>query len=365
MVQQLSNNSVVVVEDAAGKASGVYVEFVAAFDSSIGNGTGFTPQVSLAVATRQQATLQDSNPAATVVYMPMKTNHLRPLLDEKHLGDWGPHTYAFCEDAGESCIYDSVSGTAGFAFPIEMDNTETCWPQAAVAEMHSKIWWIIFLVVLLTLLTAIAMYITRRIPVDTPTVILEIWPDSGVPGDEIRITGEYLCCGNPEKNAPSTIQLAGINVKHIVGIPTDTEITVIAGSAAPGTQGIAHLAYPSNPSKKSAEEPDFTESPEDVTFSYWPEFRGCKISSVIPPVGVPGDEIKIKGKGLKGIYNKKHNNVTLAGIPVKRIVGTPTDREVVVVVGEADPGTSGVGDTCKEIGVPRHGSDDADEVPKA
>jgi hypothetical protein len=24
-----------------------------------------------------------------------------------------------------------------------------------------------------------------------------------------------------------------------------------------------------------------------------------------------------------------------------------------------------VGDTCKEIGVPRHGSDDADEVPKA
>jgi hypothetical protein len=337
MVQQLTGSNVIVVDDDAGKPAGAYVEFTAAFDSSIGNATSLKTKVSLAVATRQQATGKDTEPEATVVYMPMRTNHMRPLITDVHLDGWGSHSYAFCEKGDESCIYDELSGTAGFAFPIGMDSTESCWPQASQVPVHTRIWWIMALFIILTLVIAA---IACRKPAKTPTIIDSIFPENGFPGDEVTITGTYLCGGDPEENVPS-IRLAGITVKRVVGTPTDEEVTVIAGHAPPGTSGVAQHTLPSKSSTNSEEDPECTESPEDVLFTYCPEFQGSQIQKVVPPTGVPGEEIEIIGNGLKGGYNENYEQVTLAGIPVKRIVGKPTDTKVTVIVGEADPGTSG------------------------
>jgi len=340
MAQQWTGSNVTVVNDDTGKPSGVYVEFTAAFDSSIGNATAWETKVSLAVATRQQATPKDANPEATVVYMPMKTDHMRPLVTDVHLDGWASYSYAFCENGDESCIYDEASGTAGFAFPKGMNGTESCWPQAATVPFHTHAWWILALIIVLTLLIAAIAILTYRKPVDKPTEIISIFPAQGFPGEEVTITGTYLCGGDPKNNVPS-IRLAGMFVKEIVGLPTDDEVTVITGPARPGTSGTVQLTHSSTSSKKSVEEPECTESPEDVTFTYWQEFKDCTIVKVVPTVGVPGDEVVITGTNLKGGYHANCKGVTVAGIQVKRIVGTPTDTKVVVIVGEADPGTSG------------------------
>ena len=337
MVQQYDGSNATVVADASGKVSGVYVEFTAALDSSIDNTTALDAKVSLAVAVRQKAVNNDLNPEATVVYMPMKADHARPLVTGEHLEGWGSHSYAFCETRDESCIYDELTGTAGFDFPIGMGSTASCLPQAARVPLHQHLWWIMILIFVLTLLLAAVAYLSRRKPLET--AIVDISPALGLSGDEVTITGQNMCLGNPKKNTP-LIRLAGVAVKQIVGDPTDVEIIVIAGDATEGTSGTAVLTYPSG-SKKSTEDPKYAESPEDVTFTYEHEFDRTTIVSITPSNGVPGDEIEIEGTRLHVCGGKYYEQFTLAGIPVTRIVGVPTKTKVKVIAGEADPGTSG------------------------
>eukprot|EP00729_Bicosta_minor_P001575 gene1575-2693_t len=344
----MEKSSVTDVVDANGVPSGVYVNYITKVYSTLNSGVMADTQGSIAVALRKKLSDTIPNPTAYVEYLPPRVNRKRPLVTSSHLSGWnqrvlgdGTGFASYCEDE-LGCIFNANSEVAGFAVPAGINGSDTCWttchPTKEVVDYIVNLWWILALIIVFLFILAAAVYCTWRPPLEV--IIAEVSPEYGLPGDEVKIFGEYLCRGNPKKNYP-LIRLAGIPVDKIVGTPTDYEITVIAGhTLLEGTAGTVKLVHPYK-MKKSVEDPKFTESPEDVTFTYQHEIDRTTITKVTPAEGIPGDEILIEGIRLHVCDSEYYKEFTLAGIPVKHIVGKPKKTKVIVIAGEAAPGTSG------------------------
>lgn len=164
---------------------------------------------------------------------------------------------------------------------------------------------------------------------------------TGMPKCIVEIAGNNLLHGmmKPEDVRPENVRVAGICVKKILGLPTNEKIRVVVGIGRPGASGPVKLEL-----NKSFEGPDGSPTrvlTSDAFFSYANEFEKCKVKKITPSTGHPGDEVCIKGMGLKGGYDNDITKVLLAGIAVKRIVGSPTNTSITVIVGDGPPGTSG------------------------
>lgn len=115
------------VTDSNGDLSGIYVNYEFGIHSTISsaNLNKLGTKISATIAVRKPD--DGLTGRATVDYIPMQTNHKRPLLKSEHLNGWA-RDLRLCKRVDElDCIYDTARGVDGRPFPSGIGNSTYCW----------------------------------------------------------------------------------------------------------------------------------------------------------------------------------------------------------------------------------------------
>ena len=162
-----------------------------------------------------------------------------------------------------------------------------------------------------------------------PNSIHSVSPSSGIVADEVTISGLGLL---GDGASVAKVTLAGVKATKIVS-ESDDAITVIVGDGKAGRGDVVVT---------------LSNGEEIVAPSAWKQLALVStILSISPGAGMTGAKVTIRGKHLLANDNTfATGSVTLNGVPVRKVVGEPTDDEVTVIAGKAKPG---VGDVAAQF----------------
>jgi hypothetical protein len=179
-------------------------------------------------------------------------------------------------------------------------------------------------------------------------MITSVTPNNGCSHTEVTIKGYDLLSGSDEVNNSVNITVGGVPVLSIVE-ETATSVTVIVGA---GMLGVGDVVI--TPKDLASRGDKY----KCVLKDGWTQDPIPCITSITPSEGYGGTEVTIYGTKLLNetlspskmvrrpsssgtSFRATNLGLLVADVPVKRIVGAPTEMCVVAILGKAPPNTTG------------------------